>query len=168
MLLRERLSLGLVMCDEHRAVRPVPRWNLVAPPELARDAPRLDVLEPAEVIRRKALRHEARLPRAHGSERGLRQLCGVDVPLVGQPRLDRNARTITMRHCMRGRLDLGEQALRREIGDDFHARGEAVHAAIGGRHLRVVGRRAIDDVAVRVEHVDLREIVALADLEVVE
>src|SRR5450756_2333436 len=39
------LGLG----DECLAVRPVPGRNLMAPPELARDAPRLDVLHPFEI-----------------------------------------------------------------------------------------------------------------------
>src|SRR3546814_6115804 len=50
------LRLGLL--DEHAAVGPVPGGNLVPPPELARDAPRLDVAHPLEVGLLPVLRHE--------------------------------------------------------------------------------------------------------------
>ncbi len=66
-----------------------------------------------------------------------------------------------MRHRVRRRLDLLEQAQRFEIGNDALPRLEAVEPAIGLGRV-VVERRVL------VEHVDLRQIVALADLEVVE
>ena len=70
--------------------RPVPHRDLVAPPELARDAPRLDVLEPVEIDLGVALGQDLRLAVAHGIERGAHDLRGVDEPLVGQHRLDHN------------------------------------------------------------------------------
>ena len=54
----DRLLFGLG--DEHLAVRPVPGRNLMAPPELARDAPGLDVLHPLEIGLFPVLRHERR------------------------------------------------------------------------------------------------------------
>ena len=42
-------GLGLGLGDEDRAVRAVPGRDAVAPPELARDAPGLDVAHPLEV-----------------------------------------------------------------------------------------------------------------------
>ena len=61
----------------------------------------------------------------------------------------------------RVRLDLLEQAERLEVGDHALARLEAIEAAILLRHF-VVERR------VRVEDVDQRQVVPLADLVVVE
>ena len=55
---RLRLRLRLVVRDEHRAVRAVPGGNAVAPPELARDAPGLDVAHPGEERVLPLLRHE--------------------------------------------------------------------------------------------------------------
>ena len=52
----DRLLLGFG--DEHLAVGPVPGRNLMAPPELARDTPGLDVLHPLEVGLFPVLRHE--------------------------------------------------------------------------------------------------------------
>src|SRR5215212_4544518 len=40
--------LLLALSHKHLTVLGVPRWNPVTPPQLARDAPRLDVLEPVE------------------------------------------------------------------------------------------------------------------------
>ena len=57
----ERLGQRLVLAlgDEHLVVRPVPGRDLVSPPDLARDAPRLDVLHPVEIRLLPVLRHEA-------------------------------------------------------------------------------------------------------------
>ena len=87
----DRFLLGLG--DEHLAVRSVPGRNLVAPPELARDAPGLDVLHPLEIGLFPVLRHEDGRARAHRRDRRLRQGLGVDVPLVGQIGLDDRRRS---------------------------------------------------------------------------
>ena len=57
---RARLVLG----DEDLAVGPVPGRDPMAPPQLARDAPGLDVLHPVEIGGLPILRHEARCGRA--------------------------------------------------------------------------------------------------------
>ncbi len=59
------------------------------------------------------------------------------------------------------RLDLLDEAVRLEIGDDALARLEAVEAAIG------LGRVLVE-LRVAVEDVDERELVPAADLEIVE
>ncbi len=51
MRLGRRLRRRLVLGDEHLLVRPVPGRDLMAPPQLARDAPGLDVLHPVEIGR---------------------------------------------------------------------------------------------------------------------
>ncbi len=73
----QRLGLGLL--DEDRAVRPVPGRNLMAPPDLARDAPGLDVAHPVEIGVLPVLGHEARCaPLFHRLDRRLGQGRGVD------------------------------------------------------------------------------------------
>ena len=88
----------------------VPGRDLVAPPELARDAPRLDVLEPLEIGLLPVLRHEPRLARAHGGKRPLGEGLHVHVPLVGEIGLDHRAGAVAVRHRVRVRLDRDENA----------------------------------------------------------
>ncbi len=63
--------------------RPIPNRDLMAPPELAGDAPRFDVVEPVEVGLFPVLRNELGLTRTHGFERGFRQRLRINKPLVG-------------------------------------------------------------------------------------
>ena len=56
-----------------RRCRPVPHRDLVAPPELARDAPGLDVLQPVEVGLLVALGQDAGAAVADGGERRARR-----------------------------------------------------------------------------------------------
>ncbi len=95
----QRLFLGLG--DEDVAVRAVPGRDLVAPPELARNAPGLDVLHPLEIGLLPVLRNEAWSALAHRRDRRFRERLGVDIPLVGEARLDRHAAAVAMRHRMR-------------------------------------------------------------------
>ena len=139
----------------------------MAPPQLARDAPVLDVVEPLVVGGAPVFRHELdfaigdlvqrrlgdRLAREESAFRG--RLAHGDEPLVRQHRLDDDARAVAARHHQFMRLDLLQQALRVEVGDDLLARGEAVHAAIGGR-------RVVRDLRVQGQDDDLRQFVALA------
>ena len=159
--LRGRHRLGLSGGDEHLAVGPIPRWDLVAPPQLARDAPRLDVVHPLEVGLFPVLRHEFGPAVLDGADRVLGQLAGVAIPLVGQPRLDDHAGAVAVRNGVGRRLDLGDEAERMEVGDDAHARFKPLKPTIGLGHLGVQLADAVEDV-------DLRQVVALADIEVVE
>ena len=78
----------------------------MAPPELARDAPRLDVLHPAEELLAPALGHERHAAVARRRDRRLGELLGIGVPLLGQERLDRHAAAIAVGHGVGVRLDL--------------------------------------------------------------
>ena len=122
----DRIVLGLG--DEDLAVRAVPGRNLMPPPDLARDAPRLDVLHPVVEGRFPLRRHEHGLAPAHRLDRRLRQRLGVDIPLVGEKRLDHCAGAVAVRHGVRGRLDLVEQPARLQMLDDALSRREAVEA----------------------------------------
>src|SRR5262245_62530396 len=100
---------------------PIPGRDLVPPPKLTRDAPRLDVFEPLKIGFFPALWNEARLAFAHSNERWLCQGLGVHIPLLGEPRLDNYTRAVPLRDHMRVRLDFVEEATRLHHLDDAHA-----------------------------------------------
>ena len=101
---------------------------------------------------------------------------GVDIPLVGQIGLDDDAGAIAMRHHVRVRLDLLEEAEILQPRHDLLARGEAVDAVQFLGELRRAFRQSAQivlvvdqrEAALLVEHADLRQAVPLADLEIVE
>src|SRR6266487_1588762 len=78
----------------------VPGRNLVAPPELARDAPGLDVLHPIEIGRFPLFRDKDSAVVTNGADRLLRQRLGVDIPLIGQERLGHGTGALAVRHHM--------------------------------------------------------------------
>ena len=158
-----RLHLGLCLGrgDEDLAVGAVPRRDAMAPPELARDAPGLDVAHPLEIGVLPPRGHEADAAGLHRFDRGLGEGLGIDVPLVGQPRLDDRARAVAVGHGVDVRLHLLDQALGLQIGKHARARLHPVEAAIGLR-------RVVVDPGLGVEHVDDVEVVAAAHLEIVE
>ena len=94
-------------------------------------------------------------------DRGLGESLGIDVPLVGQPRLDDRARAVAVGHGVDVRLHLFDQALGLQIGEHARTRLHPVEAAIGLR-------RGVVDPGLGVEHVDDVEVVAAAHLEIVE
>ena len=112
-----------------RQLRSVPRRNSMAPPELARDAPGLDVFHPVEIGLFPVLRNECGLAFAHGLDRRLRKRLGVDVPLVGQiaARSRRVDRSPCGTMCVCG-FDLVEQAGSFQTLDDCLARLETINA----------------------------------------
>ena len=154
-----RFRLGLL--DEDRAVRPVPHRHLMAPPELARNAPGLDVAHPLEIDPGKLLRNEGRPAVFDRFDAGLREGRGVGEPLVGQIGLQRHAGAVAVGHAVPMFVDPLDQTLRVEIGDDPSARLEPVEVAIG------VGRGVVDP-GVGIQNIDHLQPVALADLEIVE
>ena len=146
---------------------------------MARDTPWLDILHPVEVGFFPRLRHDIetaiRLALAGGLDGWLGKRFGVDIPLVGQPRLNHLARTVA-----KGCLD---DAV-------FYLFKQAQGVQCRNHHLACVGRFALDAKAVlpdilcrneaigglhnatfaikHVEHVAGLEPCALADFEVVE
>ncbi|MCY1511052.1 hypothetical protein D9M68_454460 [compost metagenome] len=135
----------------------------MAPPELARNRPVLDVLHPVVVGVDPVLGHEAHLARLHHVDGLLRDRLAVGagarhghVPLVGEHRLDHGARARAARHHEAVLLHLDQQAQRLEVGHDGLARHEAVHAPVFFRRVVVDGR-------VERQDADHLELVALAD-----
>ncbi|MDT4818223.1 hypothetical protein FQZ97_513140 [compost metagenome] len=171
-------DFGFVAADVDVAFFVVPGRDAVAPPQLAADAPVLDVAHPAEVHVLVLLRHELDAAVFHGGDGRFGQRLGGDVPLVGEPGLDDGAGAVALGHFQRVVFDLLQQAELLEGGDDLLARLETVEAG----ELR--GQAAVQlviDAAVEVEHlglgqhggvlvedVDQRQVVALADFIVVE
>ena len=154
-------GLGLGRRHEDLAVGAVPGRDAVAPPELARDAPGLDVAHPLEIGARPALGHEADAARFHRLDRRPGEGLGVDIPLVGQPRLDHRAGAVAVGHGVEVRLDPLDQVLRLQVGQHACARVRAVEAAVGRG-------RALVQPGLGVEQVDDVEPVPAADLEIVE
>ncbi|MDT4793166.1 hypothetical protein FQZ97_256800 [compost metagenome] len=171
-------DFGFVAADVDVAFFVVPGRDAVAPPQLAADAPVLDVAHPAEVHVLVLLRHELDAAVFHGGDGRFGQRLGGDVPLVGEPGLDDGAGAVALGHFQRVVVDLLEQAGGLEVGDDLAARVEAVEMGIGGRqaavHLGVDAAIEVEHLGggqyggVLVEDVDQRQVVALADFIVVE
>ncbi|MDT4832057.1 hypothetical protein FQZ97_655940 [compost metagenome] len=143
----------------------------MAPPELAADAPVLDVVHPLVVGVDPVLGHELHLARLHGGNRlvGDRGAAGVvlvalgghgDEPLVGQHGLDHLAGARAARHHQLVFLGLDQQAGGFQVGHHGLARHEAVQAAV------LLGRVVIDG-GVERQHADDRQLVALAHRVVV-
>ena len=152
----------------------VPDRDLVPPPELAGDAPGLDVLEPVVVGLLLALGQDAGAAVADRLEGRAGELRGVDVPLVGQERLDRDLGAVAVRDGVDLRVDAVEPALLLGEGDDQLARLVAVEAVevgelVGGARALPEGGVVLErDPGAGVHDVDRGEAGALADLPVVE
>ena len=140
------------------AVIAVPRRNLVAPPELAGNAPVVDILHPVIIGLAEALGHELDASVTHGLDGGLGQRLHLDEPLRARHRLNDRAAAVARADVVVIGLGLDEVALLLEIGHDGLARLITVEAVV---------LAAVDDAGVLVEDQDLLEVVAQTDLIVV-
>ncbi len=131
----------------------------MSPPELPRNAPVANVVEPVQKDRALIVGHHLDQVFAHDFLRRLRQRRHLAEPLRGNPRLHFGLAAVAHAHRVRDVLDFFEQAQFLKIVHDAGARNEAVEPGIfsGGRaHVRVGGH-----------HVDFGQVVALPDFEVV-
>ena len=159
-ILRGTLGRGLIGArDNHRAIGQVPDRDAVAPPELARDTPVLDVFQPVVVNLLEALGDNPRAALAHGGQGQIRQGTHFHKPLLGEQRLDNLATTLTNPDAHGVRLGLDQQPLFLQIGDHGLAGSEAIQSLVGAA-LGV-------DRGVLVQDIDLRQPVTLADFVVV-
>ncbi len=163
-----RLGLGFGFVARHidLAVFVVPGRNLVAPPELAGDAPVLDVVHPLVVGVDPVLGHELHLARLHRRNRlvGDGGAAGVflvalglhgDKPLVGEHGLDDLAGAGAARHHELVLFGLDQQAGGFQVGDHGLAGHKAVHAVV------LLGCVVVDR-GVQRQHADHGQLVALA------
>ena len=135
------------------AVLAVEHGDAMAPPQLARDAPVLEVLHPGGVGLRPARGVEGDLAGVDGVERRSLELVDGHKPLLGQPRLQRGVATVAVHDGVVEVLDVIEQAVLVEPLDDGLAALVAVHAG----ELTV----ALDDHRVLIKDIDLRQVVGL-------
>ena len=135
------------------AVLAVEHGDAVAPPQLAADAPILEVLHPGGVGLRPARGVEGDLAGVDGVERRPLELVDGHKPLLGQPRLQSGVATVAMHDGVVEVLDVIEQVVLLKPLDDRFAALVAVHAG----ELAV----ALDDHRVLVEDIDLRQVVSL-------
>ena len=160
---RRRFVFG----DVYVAVRVVPRRDAVPPPQLARDAPVLQVFHPVVVGVFPVFRHELDAAAAHGVNRRAGQFFHafsageIDEPLVGEVGLNNDAAAVAVGAFQGVRFYFFQQSGAIEVSNDFVARHPAVQTAIGSGDVVVQG-------GVRIHQVDDFHGVPLADGVVVE
>ena len=110
------LRFFLAARHEHIAVLVVPRRNPVPPPQLAADAPVLDVLHPVAVGVDPVGRHEADIAALCEMQAACGQRVHLHEPLVGEIRLDRLSAAVATRHLQLVRFRLDQQTGGFEIG----------------------------------------------------
>ena len=141
---RGQADVGLVVA--------VPDGDLVTPPQLARDAPRPDVLHPVEVDLALPVRVEPDLAALDDVDRGSRQLVHAHEPLQRDQRLDAATRALAVRDRVRVLLTPLDQPELVELGDDRClrlGRGEAEEALRDCRPPCARPRRSRSDAAAR-------------------
>ena len=133
----------------------------MAPPDLARDAPRLNVTHPFVIGVFPLFGHEGGAALLDRRDRRPGESLGIDEPLIHQPRLDDDAGAVAIGNGHRVFLDLVEKPEGFHFGQDLIAGLISVHAPVGFGHVVVETR-------VLVENVDHLKVMALADLEIIE
>ena len=149
----------LVELDRLMAVGAVPDRDLMPPPQLARDAPRPDVVHPVEVGVGLVGRDEPHPARAHLRVRGRGELVHVHEPLQRDQRLDAVAGAVAVAHLvlvvlLAAEQPQGEQRVAHPLAGLAHGQPGELAGELG--HAPVVADRR-----------ELGQAVAAADLEVV-
>ena len=103
----------------------------MAPPQLPRDAPVVNVRHPVHVRLLVHGRRELDMPLFHGGDGFVGERLNFEEPLHGQPRLDHGAAALRGGDGKRVVLDLDQQAKCVEVGDDAFSRHIPIHAVIG-------------------------------------
>ena len=96
------------VCDKDFALFVEPGRDPMAPPQLARDTPGLDVLEPVIPGLGPAFGNDPDCTRAGCFDDRLYQCRGVDIPLIGKPWLDHHTRPVAIGGGDRSILDLDQ------------------------------------------------------------
>ena len=185
------LRFSFAAGDVDFAVFVIPRGDLVPPPQLARNAPVLDVVHPLVICINPVFGDEAHCAAVHGVFGFLRQAHafefgfglaalgrGVhgDKPLVGQHRLNHGTGAVAFRRHQFVRLGFHQQAGRVQIGHDLFARFKAVQprvffrqpAHLRGRAAIIAGLRFGKDFRIQTQYADEFGAVPFADFVVVK
>ena len=140
----------------------------MTPPQLARNTPVLNIVQPLIVGVDPIFRMEADLAAGDDVERLLRDRLAVCTglrhrhkPLVGQHRFNDNTRPVAARHLQFVLVGLFQNTQGFQIGDDDLTRFETIQAP-------VFFRRVIVDLGVQRQNRDQRQVMALAHGVVVE
>ena len=154
------LALGRILAGDGDvpAVGAVPRGYLMTPPELAGDAPVMDVFHPVEIGLGEAFGDELYSAVLDDVYRLLGQRLHLYKPLRAEHRLNDLAAAVAAADIVAVGLDLDEIALLLQIGDDGLARLVAIHAVV---------LAAVYYPAVLVDALYLLQIMAQTDLIVV-
>ena len=142
------------------AVRTVPGGNLVAPPELPRDAPVADIPHPLVVGLLPELGHEARLARVRRGDRPRCEGRCLHEPLERDERLDDRVAPLAARERDDVALFAAAAAFGVEVAQDLFPRLEAVEAGV--RSARGRGHLSVE-----ANHDDRLEPIPLSRFEVV-
>ena len=165
------------------AVIAVPRGDLVAPPQLAADAPVTAALHPVDVVLGEAVGHELDLALLNALDGGLGQRLHLDEPLLGDHRLNDGVAAVAGADLMGQGLGLLQRTAGLQIGQNGLAGLQRGHAGIFAavQNIRLIGSCAAGGLlgidgslvggaghaAVIGQHADHRQVMALADLKVV-
>ncbi len=136
-----------------------PRRNPMAPPQLARNAPVVDVVHPVQIDRAVVVGEDRDLAILHGFACAVGERLDLDEPLLGKTRLDDGSTAVALADGERIVLRGDQESLLLQVREHTFARHEAVEASVRTRvlvHVRVL-----------VHHINLRQIVAQARLKVV-
>ena len=112
------------------AVIAVPCRDLVAPPQLAADAPVAGVLHPVHIVLGEALGHKLDLALLHALDGRLCQRLHLDEPLLGHHRLDGGVAAVAGADFVLQRLDLLQEAAGLQVLQNGLACFEGGHAGI--------------------------------------
>ena len=145
--------------DEFSAFVTVICRDAVSPPDLARDTPVLDILQPVQIDLVEALRHEFQFAGLQRVDRRFCQLLHFYEPLLFDERLHRRAAAVMGSNGMCVRNDFYKVSLLVQFLHDRFSRLIAVHARIFPAIL-INGSVIVHDV-------DLRKIMTLANFEVI-
>src|SRR4051812_44096737 len=116
----------------------------MSPPELARDAPVVDVGHPIQVDGLVILGRETDVPLSHGTNRLIRQRLNLDEPLRREARLHNSFATVALADRDYVVFDAHEKSLRLKIGEHARARLVAVESSVRAA-VRVDARRLVHD-----------------------
>ena len=142
------------------------------PPNLAGDAPILDVLHPVEVHLRPAAREELDGAVLHGLDGGFGERRHLHEPLRAEPRLNRGVAPVAVADVVLVLVNLAEDgltadALLLKVDNQLAAAVEAVEALVGLRHIRhvrVIGHHVDELEAVLAAELKVRRVVGRRDL----